>query len=301
MARRFYSLPPLTSLATFETAARHGSFKQAASELNVTPGAVSHQLKALEAELQVTLFQRVHRGVELTSEGERLFSVLARSFQQTADTIEQIRGGGNEQIVTVGATTAAGALWLMPRISAFWREHPGIWVNQRISDDAAEAERVAVDLSVRYGSGNWPALASELLFCDEIVPVCSPEFAAKHPDLTPQTISGVPLVQLCSVNVGWTNWREWFTAMGLGTPPITGPVFNNYTIALQATQDGAGIVLGWRKLIGEVLEKGDLVPITEASLPSPGAFYLTWSKHRSLSQPAEVLRDWLLKHSDGQF
>lgn len=140
-----------------------------------------------------------------------------------------------------------------------------------------------------------PEQTSLRIFADEIIPVCSPDFAVRHGDATVATLPSLPLIQLEGVDADWTTWRDWFRVLGFDAPRVTGPTFNNYTIALQAAEDGAGVALGWRKLIEPILSRGTLAPLTTASIPSPGAFHLTWSRHRELSSAAALLRDWLAR------
>ncbi|MBL4757767.1 MAG: LysR family transcriptional regulator [Rhizobiales bacterium] len=294
MATRFYGLPPFTSLAAFEAAARHLSMKTAATELNVTPGAVSHQIKALEADVSTALFRRVHRGVELTQAGEDLYAVLARSFNQTATILERLRAGENRSAVTLGATTAIASLWLMPRIAAFWREYPDVRINHQISDTPFDLARADVELAVRYGHGNWQGTVAKKLFDDTIIPVCSPEFSARHGKLDGAELAELPLIQMESLNRDWTTWPEWFRALDIATGTLKGPKYNNYSITLQAAADGVGVALGWRQVIKTYLEAGTLVPCTNLSFPSPGSFFLTWNSRDALSPAAKLIRDWLL-------
>lgn len=124
MTSRFYRLPSLTALATFEALARRRSMKRAAEELNVTPGAVSRQIKGLEEELGIHLFGRSQSGMALTSEGETLYATLAEAFRRTADTVDAIRAGQPQRSVTLACTDAFAKCWLMPRMSDFWRNFP---------------------------------------------------------------------------------------------------------------------------------------------------------------------------------
>ena len=195
MARGFYDLPSLTSLAVFEATARHMSMKSAAEELNVTPGAVSRQIKALEQDIGAPLFVRVHRGIELTGAGEELAGVLAQAFGRTADVFRRVRSREDQVSVTIGATTAFASLWLMPRIGEFWRRRPEITINHMISDSPPEMRRPEVDLRIRYGNGDWPGEVGERLFGDRIYPVCGPAFAAEHP-VDVDGLSALPLLHV---------------------------------------------------------------------------------------------------------
>ncbi len=299
MARKHYNLPPLNALAAFEAAARHGGFKRAAAELNVTPGAVSHQIKALEQEIGCALFLRTPGGATLTAEGRDLAAVLGRSFSQTAGVLDRLRQRGSRRGVRIGATTAMASLWLMPRISRFWREHPDIRVSQHASDLEASPHQPHLDLRIRYGDGHWPGEEARLLFEDEIAPLCSPSFALGREEMDLDALAAAPLIHLEDVDEGWVTWRQWFDALGHESPIDPGVSVNSYTIALQIAQDSNGIALGWLRLVAPLLEQGLLRPIGTKRLRSPGSFFIAWHQTASLAPEAEVLRDWLLADAKG--
>ena len=146
MVRRYYNLPSLTALAVFEASARHMNFVQAGNELNVTRGAVSRQIKALEEELGVALFERDAKGVSLTTEGETLYAVLARGFSEAAATVAALRSGQGDSAVTLACTNAFATFWLMPQLGAFWRSHPDIELHHLISDRPQDFRRAEIDL-----------------------------------------------------------------------------------------------------------------------------------------------------------
>jgi LysR family glycine cleavage system transcriptional activator len=294
MVRRFYNLPSLTMLGAFEAAARHMSFKFAAEELNVTPGAVSRQIKNLEVEAGTALFKRVHRGVELTREGEELFAVLARSFSQTSEVFERLRSRNVDAHVTVAATTAFASQWLMPRLGTFWREHPHITLNHIISDNIPDHMRPEVDLRIHYGSTRRKDEASAFLFDDRIYPVCSKRFARAHRSVRTEDLPNLPLLRLEGVDPEWIVWEEWLRLAGISHGALTGQRFNNYSVILQAALDDRGVALGWERLVAPLLEQGRLVRLTDAEVEAPGAFHVTWLAGKGLTPQAETLKDWLL-------
>lgn len=294
MSKRYYGLPSLTTLSAFEACARHLSFKQAAAELNVTPGAVSHQIKALEKEIGVLLFERLHRGVELTPAGRELFAVLASSFSQTASVLEKISSAPSDATITIGTSAAVASLWLMPRIGRLWQAHPELRINHRVSDRLHDLDRSDIDLVVRYGNGRWDGETAVQLFTDSVGPVCSPEFARTHTVRTIRELPSLPLLQLEAIDTGWMTWMEWFALNGISVARVNGPKFNNYSIALQAAEEGAGVVLGWSRLVGAYLSAGRLVPLGDFFVPAPGAFYLTWNSRKVLDPTVELVRDWLV-------
>ena len=293
MARAFYDLPPMTTLVAFEAAARHGSFKTAAAELNVTPGAVSHQIKALEGELGGALFERVHRGVMLTEDGQDLFTAVQGAFSAMSRSLAQIKRADTERAITVAATTAVSALWLTPRITAFWRERPDIRVNQIVSD--ARVEGGGPDLIIEYGLAKGRVGESRELFTDVLVPVASPEFAASRPVPELAALAAMPLIHMTAPNTNWTTWKRWFAGLGYEGPLARGTRVNNYMIALQAAQDGVGVVLGWKRLVAPFLEDGSLVAFGGCELPAPSSFYITRGPKTDARESVDLLEQWLLK------
>ena len=294
MARRHYQLPSLTGLNTFDACARHGSFTAAASELGVTLGAVSRQVKALEGELDCPLFLRHHRGVELTTEGFDLFQVLSSSFQQIGKLCQEFRNRVQSLDVTIAATTAFASLWLMPRLGDFWQQHRDINLNHAISDNPADSGFVNADIRIRYGDGQWRGEQVVKLFDDRIYPVCGRGFADNQDLLQPDDLLQFPLLQLDSVDPAWTGWDAWLAEWQCDLALANFRRFNNYVVALQAAEENQGIVLGWHSQVEAMIRGGKLVRIGEMEIPAPGAFYITWDETRSLSEAAERLRDWLI-------
>lgn len=170
LSRRHYNLPPLTSLAAFEAAARNLSFKDAAQELSVTPGAVSHQVKSLEDELGRSLFNRKHRSVEMTEEGELLFSTLSAAFSRISNALQSVRNAGVEHITSIGSTSAVSTLYLSRAVIRFWRKHPEAKINQIVLDQIANTSHLP-DMFICYGKNPNKFLKQTELYTDCIVPV----------------------------------------------------------------------------------------------------------------------------------
>lgn len=295
MARRHYNLPSLTMLASFEVAARNLSFKTAARELNVTPGAVSHQIKALERDIGARLFFREHRGVRLTQDGTLLFDALEKSFHDISNTLTKIRNRADDETVIIAATTAMSSLWLTPHLGKFWQAHGNIRINQIVSDTVLPFG-VQVDLRLKYGTTGEEEQSATELFRDELVPLASPSFVEKHKLQTPDipTLACLPLIHLNASDATWTTWRNWFDAQGYRGEIVLAHEVNNYMIALQAAQDGAGLVLGWRKLVSPLLADGALVELGKNTIAAPHAFYLYANRDDEMHKNARILRDWLI-------
>ena len=297
MVRRHYNLPSLNALAAFEAAARHLSLTRAAAELNVTPGAVSKQVKALEEEIGRALFIRLHRALQLTPAGEAVFRSLRESFERLAASWHGVRSDNAIRTVSIGTTAAFAQLWLMPRLGAFWTAHQDIVIDHMISDRLQDLQRPDVDLRVRYGGGQWPGEQASKLFDDEIVAVASPAFLSRTRIGSTRDITGHPLLSVEGVDWTWTTWADFLREIGIAGKKLNVRRFNSYVIALQAAQDGQGLALGWLSLVRPLIAKRSLKQVTRARIMAPGSFYLTWSLERELSPESAALRDWLLTYT----
>lgn len=293
MSRRHYNLPSLTTLVAFEAASRHLSFKQAAAELSVTPGAISHQIRALEEELGCALFYRQHRAVELTDDGEALARVLASSFSSISQRLAAIRERRSGSFVTIGSTSAVAALWLSPWLIRLWRKFPDMDVNQIVQDRLLRNSR-EVDLFIRYGREQDSGFDQIELYRDELVPVASPSLVDQLAGCDLPTLARQRLIHLESEDRTWTSWEDWFRQLGFDGPIARGLRVNNYSVALQAAQDGASIALGWRRLIRPLIRGGHLAPFDWFHLDAPLSFYLITRPDADLSEDARTVRDWII-------
>lgn len=293
MPKRPYDLPPLSSLVSFESAARHISFKKAAAELNVTPAAVSHQVKALEQDLNSVLFRRHHRGVELTETGAYLLVSLQRGFEEINGALDQLRARAWKTSVTIRATTAMSALWLTPRLAQFWKSHPHISVSQIVSD--ADEIEPDCDLSIHYGDMSSDTGLCRALFHDRISALASPRFAEQNRISTIDDLAALPLIHLDAGGTDWTDWQDWFAALGYGGKLRNSHRVNNYVIALQAAQDDMGAVLGWEGLTRSFVETGRLVKLLRETVSSPRDYYVKLHPHAS--EQARLVFNWLAASS----
>ncbi|WP_411036982.1 LysR family transcriptional regulator [Shinella sp. BYT-45] len=288
---RPYDLPSLTALACFEAAARKASFKDAAQEMNVTPAAVSHQIKALETDLGCSLFVRRSRGVELTEKGAFLFLSIRRGFEAISDTVAQIRDRRETVDVTIRTTTAVSSLWLTPKISAFWKIYPAVTVSQITSDVPGVSG--PCDLSIHYGDPDENGVEHRILFQDRIVAMGTSAFAAQYRITSVEDLLKVPLIHMSNEENGWTTWADWFQALGRGAPKGRSFYVNNYMIALQAAQDDVGAVLGWDGLVKGVMDAGRLVPLVPETVASPVPFHL--KIHAKATAQSRLFADWLVR------
>ena len=290
MPKRPYDLPPMSALVAFEAAARHVSFTQAARELNVTPAAVSHQIKALETELQCPLFQRHHRGVTLTETGAFLLVTVQRGFEGMADAVAQLRRRAMRASVTIGVTTAVSSLWLTPKLGQFWKTHGDVSVAQIVSDTGELPAEV--DLSIRYGVLPRDRTMRTVLFRDRVMALASPRFAAAHPVTDLADLAAVPLIHFDTHVAGWTDWLGWFRALGHKGAISQSHRVNNYLIALQVARDDMGAVLGWIGLAQPYMAEGQLVALLPDQVEPQEDFYVTL--HAKTSPRARLVYDWLV-------
>ena len=294
MVHRYYRLPSLTSLTAFEAAARHRSLKRAADELNVTPGAISRQVKSLEDELGVPLFVRTQAGLVLTADAEELYAVLSHVFSRAAEAVETIRSGNRAQRVTLACSNAVATRWLMPRMGDFWRRHPEITVDHLITDDARDFRRTEVDLRIRYGTGVWPDETSTLLLDESIYPISGPGYAREHAGATAAEIPELSLLHVDWVDAEWTGWGELLRRAAIPHGPLPGRRFSSFTITLQACIEDQGLAVGWHRLISDLVAAGKVVPFADLKITAPGSYYVTWNANRTLTEPTRILRSWLL-------
>jgi DNA-binding transcriptional LysR family regulator len=281
----------MTALICFEAAARNASFKKAAQEMNVTPAAVSHQIKALETDLGCNLFLRRSRGVELTEKGAFLFLAIQRGFETISEAVTQLRDRQETVDVTIRTTTAISSLWLTPKISAFWKIHPAITVSQVVSDVPGMTGRC--DLSIHYGDPQENGVEYRTLFQDRIIALGTAAFAAQHGIVGVEDLLKAPLIHMSNEENGWTTWADWFREVGRVLPKGRSFYVNNYMIALQAAQDDVGAVLGWDGLVGSLMQEGRLVQLVADTVPSPVPFHL--KIHPKATSKARLFADWLVK------
>src|SRR3954466_10834756 len=212
----------MQALLAFEAAARLRSLSRAADALYVTHGAVSHQIKRLEGDLGVHLFERVGRGIRLTDEGERFATRVRAALSELTAAMREAKDKGNPRQWRVSVMPSFAARWLLPRIGRFMARHADIDLDVRASTALADFHRDDVDVGIRYGSGNYPGTVTEHLLDDAYFPVCSPRIAGG----VPKRVSDLARYTLLRSEDEF--WQPWFRAVGLDwAEPRRGPMFND--------------------------------------------------------------------------
>jgi LysR family glycine cleavage system transcriptional activator len=284
-------LPPLATLRAFEAAARLLSFKRAAAELHVTPTAISHQVRQLEETIGARLFERRIRQVLLTPEGQVLLPVLREGFDSFARVLDGLTRRQRRMTVTLSATPAFAAKWLVPRIAAFRTARPDIDLTLLASLEVVDLNSGAADLALRYGDGPYPGLVAEPLTTDRFAPVANPRLGIKRPgDLRSATL----------LHSDWhrddprnPTWRHWLKTAGVaGVDPRAGIRFSDETHAIQAAVAGTGIALHSLLLVAEELASGTLVAPFGPELAG-FTLHLVRGRDRPHSEAMEAVEAWL--------
>lgn len=293
---------PLNALRAFEAAARCLSFQVAAAQLFVTPAAVSHQVKHLEAYLGVKLFHRSNRSVALTAEGEALAASLSHLFGQLDLLLDRAMAPAAANL-RVSTMESFAAKWLAPRLHRFHRDCPDLKVRIETGNDHADLVRGATDVAIRYGRGDYTGVFVERLMDAPVFPVCAPsmlnelrplskaEDLRHHILLHDESATGRP---------GVPNWSAWLKASGArSVDAMRGPVFSSIYLAQEAAVAGHGVALGVGPLVEEDLQRGRLAKPLDLSLANAYAFWIV-RRHGDDSNPAvEAFCRWLRREAAG--
>jgi LysR family transcriptional regulator of beta-lactamase len=278
---------PLNALRAFDAAARHLNFTRAAIDLCVSQGAVSHQVAQLERRLGTRLFHRLPRGLALTDEGHALVPVVADAFDRVAATLDQYSSGRFREVLNVGVVGTFAAGWLLPRLDAFARAHPGIDLRISTNNNRVDLAGEALDFAIRFGDGAWHGTHAEPLLAAPMTPLCTPAIAArlKTPaDLTPERL-------LRSYRAD--EWARWFAAAGVSAPVLRGPMFDSSALMAAAAAAGLGIALAppamfTRELASELLTQPFKIEI------DAGRYWLTRLMSRPESGAMSQFKGWLV-------
>jgi len=291
MARR---LPPLNALKAFEAAARSESFTRAAEELNVTQGAVSHQVKALEESFGLKLFDRQRRRLVLTTSGRDYLSVIRDAFDHIAVGTERLLQRAGSGVLTVSTSPDFAAKWLVNRLSRFTEKHPEVDLRVSAATHYADFARDDVDIAIRHGDGNWPGLDVEQLYSEELFPVCSPKLvAASGRTIEVADLLKFPLLRLEDAK----NWARLFEAAGLKAPIGPGPVLNRASMLIDAAIDGQGVALARTALAAWDLINGRLVRPVDVSLTVAKTYWIVCPKPVRRLPKIASFRKWVLEEA----
>ncbi|WP_315925513.1 LysR family transcriptional regulator [Mesorhizobium sp. SP-1A] len=284
-------LPSTGALAAFEAVARLGSFTAAAQELDLTQGAISRQVKQLEAQLGRLLFRRDSRNVELTAEGEAYAETVRAALAQLRDAAVQLMSNRHAGTLNLAIPPTFGTRWLIPQVPDFVEKHPDITINFATRIGRFDFARERLDAAIHVGQPDWPGADCTLLMNEEVAPVAAPDFIANRTIATPADLSRQPLLHMASRPGAWA---EWFGNQGLSTPAGPGMQFEQFSTVAQACLAGLGVALLPLFLIAGELQRSQLVLAPGGPMRSRSAYYLVVPYEKRLHPPVVSFREWLL-------
>src|SRR5262245_36987345 len=282
-------LPSLNALKAFEAAARHESFTRAAEELCVTQGAVSHQVKALEEELGIKLFNRERQRLIITEAGREYLTVLRDALDRIAVGTERLLQRQKAGVLTVSTSPDFAAKWLVHRLGRFAESHPDIDLRVSATLHHVDFTREDVDVAVRHGDGSWPGLDAMRLCSEEVFLVCSPKLLGRLKK--PADVLKLPLLRLDD-DRAWSRWRD---AVGIAQDePLHGPVLNRASMVIDAAIDGQGVALARTMLAAWDLINGRLVRPFAETLRVSKTYWIVCPKATASLPKIALFREWLL-------
>jgi LysR family glycine cleavage system transcriptional activator len=293
-------LPSLNGLRAFEAAARHLSFTLAASELNVTQTAISHQIRRLEEELGIRLFIRKNRALALTPQARDYLPGVRAAFNDLRLATDRLLRKDDDKVLTISTLASLAAKWLLPRLTAFQEAHPGLDVRITTSTTLVDFRNGDVDAAIRWGRGHWPGVRAEWLMTDEAFPVCSPALlSGKRPLRTPEDLRDHVLLHTTTYD---DDWRQWLTAAGLPSDISKSPgvTFDLILMTVQAAIDGLGVAMGRTSYVQDDIAKGRLVVPFDIALPAETGFYLVSPEGVADPPKLKAFRQWLIASAKGK-
>jgi DNA-binding transcriptional LysR family regulator len=287
-------LPPLDLLVSFEAAARHLSFTRAGAERFVTQSAMSRQIQALEQELGVALFQRRHRSLSLTADGLKLHAACAAVLGQLRTTVAEIRAPSRREVLSLTTTPGLAALWLIPRLPAFTRAHPGIDVRLDATFEKRDLRSEGFDIAIRYARAG--ASEGKPMFAESMLPVCSPALLRHGPPLrTPPDLRHHTVLQITGEPGMPLEWDPWFKSVGLtDLQPASTLSFSSYSEAIAAALAGQGVAIGRRPLVDALLRSGKLKAPFKGAAETMRAFFVVVDPASRARPAVQALEAWLL-------
>lgn len=287
--RRF--LPSLPALSAFEAASRTGSVTSAAKELNLTQSAVSRQIKALEAQLEISLFRRERQTIQLTAAGHAYAREVRAALMRIGAASLNLRANPSGGTLNVATLPTFGSHWLVPRIGAFLNRHPNIVVNIVTRMTQFDFRSEAIDAAIHFGENNWAAAESALLMGETVVPACSKALKKRFAFKQPKDLRNAPLLHLTDRP---DAWEKWLSKYSVDANAVHGMLFDNHAAAAAAAMTDLGVALLPRFLFGAEFDEGRLVMAMDRPLEMQSHYYLVWPRDRTTYPPLSMFRKWLV-------
>jgi LysR family transcriptional regulator, glycine cleavage system transcriptional activator len=292
-------LPPLDLVRGFDAAARHLSFTKAAAELFLTQSAISRQIKALEDQLGVALFQRRHRALVLTEAGRHFHQAATDALRLIRDAAVRVRGGGGRRL-TLSTTIGFASLWLIPRLNDFRTHHPDVDIRIDANNRLIDLAREEVDIAIRYCTPELAPAGARRLFGEQVIAVCNPRLAS-----SPGLVAPADLVRHVLLHYDrpdgvapWLSWEVWLEVQGVASlKPASSMTFSAFDHLVQAALDGQGVALAPTPLVRRLIAEGKLVAPLKAATGSTRAYYLLVEPRAAARPCVRQFSDWMLKQA----
>mgnify|MGYP002634772897 CR=1 FL=1 len=287
-------IPSTSMLLAFEASARNKSFTAAAQELNLTQGAISRQVGALEGQLGVKLFKRIKKTIELTQRGEIYAKQVENALKIIRNASLNAMSDSQGKTLNLAILPTFAMRWLMPRFADFLKKNPQITVNFTSKLSPFDFNNENLHCAIHFGLANWPEAKSTFLMAEDAVPVAAPSLIGKSIISTPQHLLDLPLIHL---ETRPASWRDWFKQNKL-TPPIgKGMVLEQFSMVTQAAVAGLGVAMLPQFLIQTELERGELKILLDIPLKNKAGYYLVIPNDTLSYSPVVALRNWLVEQT----
>ena len=285
-------LPSYALLRSFECAARHQSFTQAAEELHLTQSAVSRQVKELEETIGFSLFRRAGRRVVLTEAGQRFAADLAKDLENLKQTVVRaVAAGSCGSVLRLAVLPTFASRWLIPRLSSFYARHPGIEINISTRTVPFDLEEERIDAAIHFGETDWPGARMNRLFDERMIAVASPTYVEQYDATDPQRLVSAPLLHLVSREGAWS---DWFALHGVASDKMQkGKRFDQFSMIIAAASASLGAALLPSYLIEKEIGAGELVQLGEREVNTANSYYIVSAAGDSNPDVATFAR-WLM-------
>ena len=294
--RKYKNIPPLRALKAFEASARHLSFTKAADELFVTQAAISHQIKSLEEKTKVQLFKRFNRSLQLTTAGQIYLLSIIESLNQLEKSSKQLTGRSSKNTLSISLLPSFATKWMAQRIWKFQDKHPEIEVRISACDSLVDFNQDESDIAIRYGRGNWDDVFSELLFEEEVFPICNRQTYDQIKENPHPSILLTERLVLDEFSL--EDWETWFKKAGVNlATPIRGTRFSHTVMMLESIENGLGFALGRTPLVIDDLRRNIFFAPFDINIASDLAYYFVCKNGQEKSINIAAFKDWIFEEA----
>ncbi|WP_038013173.1 LysR substrate-binding domain-containing protein [Terasakiella pusilla] len=287
-------LPSISMLSAFESAARLKSFSKAAIEQNLTQGAISRQIRALEDQLDIKLFDRVGHQVQLTHKGAQYAKEIAAALGIIRSSTFDLLTSSQGRELHLGVLPTFGSRWLVPRLSGFVEENPDVNITFKNYITYFDMNEEDVDLAIHYGQPDWPNAECFFLMDETVIPVFSPELQEKYGIETLEDLVKAPLLHLSTRK---DHWSRFFHLNGINVSASQGILFEHFSSIARAASASLGVALIPEMFVEKELASGALNALKEGACKSSSSYYIVVPSQKVDYQPVALFRDWLIANA----